>query len=234
METKLCKYCQTEIPKKAKVCPNCRKKQGGIGKWIIITVVVFLFIGAMGSSEGDTNEGTSNNSGTIENSDGTNNSNTESNDTTIADKYKIIAETNSAFRFEISDESVVFMNEHENFFPGNDNIKGAISDFVNWEADYSHLAKNINKYTDELCAVGGYVVDIEETDDGSLTFFQISSYDGHNYVFYYLGTLDEVFEETEVYVYALPLDMVTFENIGGYYTEAVVGAACFVQIEFYD
>lgn len=28
-ETKLCKYCQTEIPAKAKICPNCRKKQGG-------------------------------------------------------------------------------------------------------------------------------------------------------------------------------------------------------------
>lgn len=30
-ETKVCKYCKSEIPKKAKVCPNCRKKQGGIG-----------------------------------------------------------------------------------------------------------------------------------------------------------------------------------------------------------
>ena len=29
-ETKVCKHCQTEIPKKAKVCPNCRKKQGGL------------------------------------------------------------------------------------------------------------------------------------------------------------------------------------------------------------
>lgn len=24
-ETKKCKYCKTEIPKDAKVCPNCRK-----------------------------------------------------------------------------------------------------------------------------------------------------------------------------------------------------------------
>ena len=28
-ETKLCKHCKSEIPKGAKVCPNCRKKQGG-------------------------------------------------------------------------------------------------------------------------------------------------------------------------------------------------------------
>ena len=28
-DTKICKHCQSEIPKKAKICPNCRKKQGG-------------------------------------------------------------------------------------------------------------------------------------------------------------------------------------------------------------
>lgn len=51
-ETKVCKHCQTEIPKKAKVCPNCRKKQGGKLKWIIITIVVLGIIGgAMGDSE---------------------------------------------------------------------------------------------------------------------------------------------------------------------------------------
>lgn len=47
-ETKVCKYCQTEIPKKAKVCPQCRKKQGGVGKWIAI-VLVILFIFSVGS-----------------------------------------------------------------------------------------------------------------------------------------------------------------------------------------
>ena len=24
-ETKVCKFCQSEIPKKAKVCPNCKR-----------------------------------------------------------------------------------------------------------------------------------------------------------------------------------------------------------------
>ena len=45
-ETKVCKHCQTEIPKKAKVCPNCRKKQGGIVKWIIIGVIAIAIIAA--------------------------------------------------------------------------------------------------------------------------------------------------------------------------------------------
>ena len=46
-ETKVCKHCQTEIPKKAKVCPNCRKKQGGIIKWIIIGVFAIAIIGSV-------------------------------------------------------------------------------------------------------------------------------------------------------------------------------------------
>lgn len=52
-ETKLCKHCQTEIPKKAKVCPNCRKKQGGIVKWIVIAVVVLVVIGAAAGGKDD-------------------------------------------------------------------------------------------------------------------------------------------------------------------------------------
>ena len=51
-ETKLCKHCKSEMPKGAKVCPNCRKKQGGIGKWIVIAVVVIVLIAAV-SGGGD-------------------------------------------------------------------------------------------------------------------------------------------------------------------------------------
>jgi len=51
-ETKLCKHCKSEIPKGAKVCPNCRKKQGGIGKWIVIAVVAIVLIAAV-SGGGD-------------------------------------------------------------------------------------------------------------------------------------------------------------------------------------
>ena len=55
-ETKLCKHCQTEIPKKAKICPNCRKKQGGIGKWIAIAVGVVLVLSLFGGGSGDTTQ----------------------------------------------------------------------------------------------------------------------------------------------------------------------------------
>lgn len=46
-ETKKCKHCQTDIPKKAKVCPNCRKKQGGKLKWILISLFIIGLIGSL-------------------------------------------------------------------------------------------------------------------------------------------------------------------------------------------
>jgi hypothetical protein len=54
-EVKKCKHCQSEIDKKAKVCPNCRRKQGGKGKFIILGVIVFFIVaGALSSLNEDT------------------------------------------------------------------------------------------------------------------------------------------------------------------------------------
>ena len=55
--TKICKHCKSEIPYEAKVCPQCRKKQGSgclvkvlIGIIALIIVCVLLF----GSDDSDT------------------------------------------------------------------------------------------------------------------------------------------------------------------------------------
>lgn len=53
METKKCKYCMTDIPKAAKVCPQCGRKQGGKAKWIIIGVIVLILIGGIAGGGGD-------------------------------------------------------------------------------------------------------------------------------------------------------------------------------------
>lgn len=45
-ETKKCKHCQTDIPKKAKVCPNCKRKQGGKLKTVLLVILVLGVIGS--------------------------------------------------------------------------------------------------------------------------------------------------------------------------------------------
>lgn len=51
-DVKKCKHCKSEIPKKAKVCPICKKKQSGILKTVLIVFLVFFLIGVLfGGSE---------------------------------------------------------------------------------------------------------------------------------------------------------------------------------------
>ena len=46
-KTKKCKYCKSEIPADARICPQCRKKlKGGKLKWIFLLLVIFVIIGA--------------------------------------------------------------------------------------------------------------------------------------------------------------------------------------------
>lgn len=65
--TKVCKHCKTEIPYGAKICPQCRKKQGGVLKWVIIAIVVIGIIGAAaGGGDDEPKEVSSTNSTTQE------------------------------------------------------------------------------------------------------------------------------------------------------------------------
>ena len=50
-KTKLCKYCKSEIPADAKVCPNCKKRQrpGGCLIAVIVVVVLVILLAAAGS-----------------------------------------------------------------------------------------------------------------------------------------------------------------------------------------
>ncbi len=74
-ETKKCKHCQTEIDKKAKVCPNCRRKQGGKAKFIILGIIVIIVIVAAlnGTDDGPKK---------VENTDGTKQVSTDKANTT--------------------------------------------------------------------------------------------------------------------------------------------------------
>ncbi|MEE1042697.1 MAG: hypothetical protein UH854_01915 [Clostridia bacterium] len=121
------------------------------------------------------------------------------------------------------------MNDYAMYFPGDDTNKGAISDLADVELTYSHLSKNINKYGDKLVYLEGDVIDIEENDDGSVTYLHLNDYEGNNFIVYYLGSLDNVFDGGYTWGYGLPLDKISFENMGGTYTEAIVCAGCYID-----
>lgn len=47
VKTKLCKYCKSQIDKKASICPHCQKKQSGIGdafKCVIAAIALIIFV----------------------------------------------------------------------------------------------------------------------------------------------------------------------------------------------
>ena len=52
--TKVCKHCQNEVPYKAKVCPNCRKRlKGGPLKWILIILAVIIGLSMCNGKDAD-------------------------------------------------------------------------------------------------------------------------------------------------------------------------------------
>lgn len=55
-KTKICKHCRTEIDSKAKVCPNCKRKQGGIVKYIVIGIIALIVIGAVAGGKDEKDE----------------------------------------------------------------------------------------------------------------------------------------------------------------------------------
>ncbi len=192
-------------------------------KNVVKRVIVFLIVMILMVGCGNTNDNISNETAVK----------TETENMSVADKYSMIGEKDDP-SFVVPEKSIEFMNAHEEFFPGNEDNDGAMSDYVNWEIGYPHLAKSISKYTDQLFVVSGYVIDVSEAEDGSLTYLHVVDYDGYSYTLYYLGALEEVFVDTEVYIYALPFAMVKFENMSAEYTEAVVGATCYVDAYLYE
>lgn len=246
-----CPKCGKAVPDGAVHCPNCGEamqvtqvpnpqqvpvaqppKKKGKKKWIIIgVVVVILAIMMFGgdSDSGSSSSGTTASSGTTQSDTTQPAEDSKSDDKTDSalEQYQWIAE-NAATTFTIPDSAAAFITAHPDFFPGNENNTGAMSDCATYEVTYPMLAKSAKKYSDKLIDVYGYVVKIEETEDGTKTFIRIQDTDGNNYIAYYLGSI-EIFEQDEVNCYLLPLDNIQFENMDRNYTDAIACAAAYID-----
>lgn len=219
--------------------PVEKSKKPMVGKWwfwAIIVIAIAAVIFAISSAGGDGGEDAGAATGEDKNSQDTVKADADkTEEKSAAEIYAWLAE-NDEFDYTVPDKAVSFMASNPQFFPGNENNTGAMSDFVDYEADYPHVAKSPAKYADKLMHFSGDITDCEEmdTEHGIITYLQVMDYSGYSYCVYYLGELENAFEGSEVWGYALPFGTVTFENMGGYYTEAVMGAACYVYVWDYD
>lgn len=82
--TKKCKYCQTEIDKQAKICPNCKKKQSHTARNVILGIIAFIILCAMilsGDSENTTQVSTNNTNNTTSSTEQNNTPSVSTNNT---------------------------------------------------------------------------------------------------------------------------------------------------------
>lgn len=152
-ETKLCKYCKQEIPKNAKVCPVCKRKQGGAAKWIAIAaVVVILVIAALGSG------GSAKKTGTVNGEE--NNSQSASQDSfSVGD----IVETKNARISFISAEE--YVSDNQFIQPKEGNV------FYRMEFEFENISSSdiaLSSLLDWECYADTYAVDQSYLQDDQL------------------------------------------------------------------
>ena len=244
VETKICKYCQSEIPKKAKICPHCRKKQGG-GKLpmilgVIALCIIFLSImmggGDSNSSSSSTSSGTKS---TGETSASTSESasvedepsavSNEGGDTyaglTAYDVYDILQE-NEIVPYTLSSKAGVFLKEHDNLFPAEGEIN---EELVDYGIDRREILKNDTKFGDNLMYLSDlYVSQIEEYEDimGDGSYFTtinaVDAADNQYYYVLYHGEVTGILGGDYINVYGLPLGRSAFENTTGGQTITII------------
>lgn len=150
-ETKKCKHCQSDIPKKAKVCPVCRKKQGRIGKVIgIALVVIIIFAMLGGNSNSDSDNSNVNNSISEED--------TQKKETVSA--KKLTAEKYNAIDFGMSYEDVVAIIGEE----GENVSEVAVADIVTTIYQWDEGLSNCNVTMQDGEVIGKAQLGIIDSD----------------------------------------------------------------------
>ena len=143
-ETKLCKHCQTEIPKKAKICPNCKKKQSKKG-WIIIAVVVIVIIAAASAG------------GNSDSSSSTGKSETKPNTTEVKNETSVTDNEESAVEEEPVAEEPVVEEEVKEY------VTCTAQDLV--DALSQNALKASKTYKEQYIEVTGYFSTVDSSGD---------------------------------------------------------------------
>lgn len=181
-ETKICKHCQSEIPKKAKVCPNCRKKQGGKLKWIIIAVVVLGIIGAaMGGGGSDDSTAKSDSSSKSDSTDAKQEETIEYTQVSISDMMDALNKNAAAASDEYKDKYLEITGKLSNIdsdssyidiLPEDDDFAfTGVQCYTNGDEDIINAVKTLS--TGDTITVRGKCTDVGEVMGYSLDLDEI-------------------------------------------------------------
>lgn len=140
-------------------------------------------------------------------------------------------EDNEVIPYSLTDQTKSFLKKHNELFPANEGID---SSFVDYTADSRQILKNPGKFGDKLVYLPSVsVVQVGETeiaDNEYLTEVNVMDGNYQSYYVIYRGELPDVYENTEVTIYGLPLGVANYENIGGGATITIVLAGAEVDI----
>ncbi len=241
-ETKKCKYCQIDIPIKATICPNCKKKQSNNTKWIIIGVAVILLVCIIIKATGSSSKDNSSLSNTpdnktedsskqlaVENTPTQNDTGNSTKELKPIDIYSYLQE-NEFYPYTLTEKAETFLTQHSDLFPCEGDIDKSLIDD---KLDYRQILKNANKYGDKLFDISlGLVVQIFEESLGDEEYFTtINVSDGDlQYIVLYNGELNEVFEDSIISLVGLPIGISQFDNLDGGKTRVVCLAGCKVTL----
>ncbi len=195
--------------------------------WIILGVVgaLVLLFGIIAAVSGDPEPSEPKESGVNAANSTTTTAATTLPDTTVSDFYAALQDSD-IMDYTLSQKSIDALNQYADFFPCSD------ADYSKLQAaattyPYAVMAKSITKYTDRIILLDDVgVLDIEESEDESCTYLHVIDKEENSYVGIIIGTLPTIFDEDIVDVYAMPLDMIFFDNQSNTTTEAIMMAIC--------
>lgn len=197
-KTKVCKYCKSEIDAKAKICPNCRKKQGGKLKWIIIAIVVLAILGSLSDGGDDSSSNSSSNS-TKSTTEATTEVATEA--TTEATTTEA---TTKAKKKSTSKAKKKKSYKKENWNP---------------EITYDQLARTPDDYTGKDITFAGKVLQVMEDSDSGETQLRIATSDDYDKIMligYDSSILkSRILEDDEIRFYGTSIGLITYQSTMG-------------------
>lgn len=135
------------------------------------------------------------------------------------------------FVYKVNDLANKFLSEHNEIFF--DHSTGNYQELTDNEYNYNKFAKNPNTYGDKLIYVKQLKVSSisEFAMNKNLTITSVFAFDSsyHPYYFFYVGTCENVYADSTIEAYLLPLGSGLYTTKLGLRNRALAGAAVWIQ-----